>query len=552
MTPSQPVETITVPDLGDFHDVDVIEVLVKPGDVIATGASLITLETDKAAMDVPAPQGGVVRELKVKSGDKVSQGSPILTLERAERKKAPTVEPAPQAAPPSRPPPPKGTTPERPAPPHPPAPRPAERLQVEEVLVPDLGDFHDVDVIEVLVKPGDVIAAGASLITLETDKAAMDVPAPQGGVVRELKIKPGDKVSQGTPILSLETTSASAPAPVNAPAPEAASTGSAPVDRLPAQERIPDLPGVTPPPVQGDRLHPYAGPLARKLARELGVNLDQVAGSGARGRIRPEDVKHFVRDTIQTGRSPAGHEVPVYDYSRFGPVEKQPLTRIQKISSPRLTASWKSIPHVTQHDQADITEVDHLRVRLNEGDGRRFGIKLTLLPFLMKAAVQALREHPTVNASLNPDLETLTLKKYYHLGFAVDTPQGLVVPVVRNVDQKDLWTLTREIADLADKARAGRLAATDFQGGTFSLSSLGGIGGTGFTPIINAPEVAILGISRSEIRPVWKEGAFVPRLLLPLSFSYDHRVIDGALAVRFTRTLAKAIESLAGLLPPPA
>ncbi len=540
MTASQPVETITVPDLGDFHDVDVIEVLVKPGDKIAAGASLITLETDKAAMDVPAPRGGVIRELKVKTGDKVSQGSPILTLESAEEKAAPSRQP--DSAPTAQMIPPKETAPARAAPPPPPL--PVDRRKVEAVVVPDLGGFHDVDVIEVLVKPGDVIKAGGSLITLETDKAAMDVPAPQAGIVRELKVKAGDKVSQGSPILTLETT----PVAEKASAPAT----SAPAERPPAREMPAQEPAGSPALAKADRLHPYAGPLVRKLARELGVSLEQISGSGARGRIRPEDVKHFVRNQIQTGRGPAGREVPVYDYSRFGPVEQQPLTRIQKIAGPRLWASWNTIPHVTQHDQADITEVDPFRVRLNEADGRRFGIKLTLLPFLMKAAVQALREHPTLNASLNPDLETLTLKKYYHLGFAVDTPQGLVVPVIRNVDQKDLWTLAREVADLADKARAGRLAAADFQGGTFSLSSLGGIGGTAFTPIINAPEVAILGISRSEIRPVWRDGAFAPRLMLPLSLSYDHRVIDGALAARFTRSLARAIESLAGLLPPPA
>ncbi len=543
MTVSQTPETITVPDLGDFHDVDVIEVLVKPGDRIAAGASLITLETDKATMDVPAPQGGVVRELRVKTGDKVSQGSPILTLENTGEKSAPSPQPVPQA-------PRKETIPEQKAPPRPLAPLPVDGPRLETVAVPDLGDFHDVDVIEVLVKPGDRIAAGASLITLETDKATMDVPAPQGGLVRELRVKTGDKVSQGSPILALET--ATAPAPENAPAPGMPSAPSTEPERPPAHESAPHAPNGPPAPAAENRLHPYAGPLVRKLARELGVSLDAVSGSGVRGRIRPEDVKRFVRNQIQTGRGAAGREVPVLDYSRFGPVEKKPLTRIQKIAGPRLWASWNTIPHVTQHDQADITEVEQLRIRLNESEGRRFGIKLTLLPFLLKAAVQALLEHPALNASLDPDLETLILKKYYHLGFAVDTPQGLVVPVIREVDQKNLWTLAREVAELADKARGGRLAASDFQGGTFSLSSLGGIGGTAFTPIINAPEVAILGISRSEIRPVWKDGAFVPRLLLPLSLSYDHRVIDGALAVHFTRTLARAIESLAGLLSPPA
>jgi pyruvate dehydrogenase E2 component (dihydrolipoamide acetyltransferase) len=551
MTSPQPVETITVPDLGDFHDVDVIEVLVKAGDVIPEGASLITLETDKAAMDVPAPKGGTVRELHVKTGDKVSRGSPVLTLEISAEAGPSAAKSAPVITPPPKPePPPEAASPARTLSASP-VPAPPARSALESIAVPDLGDFHDVDVIEVLVKAGDVIPEGASLITLETDKAAMDVPAPKGGTVRELHVKTGDKVSRGSPILTLETLAEARPS-AERPTGKLSHSTTAPAPSVTVPPSDPNgIPTGLAGPASGGRLHPYAGPLVRKLARELGVNLDQVSGSGTRGRIRPADVKSFVRNTIRPGRSPAGGEIPAYDYARFGPVERQPLSRIQKIAGPRLSASWNTIPHVTQHDQADITELDRLRVRLNEGDGRRLGVKLTLLPFLMKAAVQALREHPTLNASLNPDLETLTLKKYYHLGFAVDTPQGLVVPVLQNVDQKDLWTLAHEMTNLADKARQGRLAAADFQGGTFTLSSLGGIGGTAFTPIINAPEVAILGISRAEIRPVWSEGAFVPRLRLPLSLSYDHRVIDGALAVRFTRSLAQAIETFSGILPPP-
>ncbi|MHB1764686.1 MAG: dihydrolipoyllysine-residue acetyltransferase [Gammaproteobacteria bacterium] len=553
-TDQSAIQPVTVPNLGDFHDVDVIEVLVKSGDRVEAGASLITLETDKAAMDVPAPFAGIVRELRVKTGAKVSQGDAILTLETA-------ASPPPKTQGDQNPPPAKSRT--APVEPTPAQqgdsaasqqadPKPAEKSTPQLVSVPNLGDFHDVDIIEVLVKSGDRVEAGASLITLETDKAAMDVPAPFAGIVRELRVKTGAKVSQGHAIAMIEPSADPTPAQPRAP-----DTPPPPVSRPDTPHPEPARPSRSEtrsnPTAPGTgRLKPYAGPAVRKLARELGVDLARLSGSGTRGRILALDIQTYVRRALEhTQGGGMLPEVPVYDYSRFGEIERQPLTRIQKISGPRLVASWLNIPHVTQHDQIDITEVDALRVQLNQGEGKRYGIKLTLLPFVMKAAVQALQDHPVVNASLDVAQHMLIIKKYFHLGFAVDTPEGLVVPVLRDVNRKNLWTLAREISTLADKARKGALTASDFQGGCFTISSLGGIGGTGFTPIINAPEVAILGVSRAELKPVWREGRFVPRLLLPLSLSYDHRVIDGARAVRFTRTLAEALERYDGVLDPP-
>ncbi len=382
----------------------------------------------------------------------------------------------------------------------------------------------------------------------------MDVPAPFPGTVRELRVKTGDQVSEGHAIALIEPAGTPMTALTQATG-TPSKTVSAPEHPPSGPESgdfVPEPKGSGAPRPRAERLQPYAGPSVRKLARELGVDLAGLLGSGPRGRILVSDIKSHVRHTLlNPSASRALPEVPAYDYSRFGEIERQPLSRIQKISGPRLAASWLNIPHVTQHDEADITEVEALRARLNEGDGQHYGIKLTLLPFVMKAAVGALRAHPVVNASLDPTGQTLILKKYFHLGFAVDTPEGLVVPVLREVDRKRLWTLAREISTLADKARKGTLQAADFQGGCFTVSSLGGIGGTGFTPIINAPEVAILGVSRATWKPLWRDGRFIPRLILPLSFSYDHRVIDGARAVRFTRTLAEALERYDGILDPP-
>jgi pyruvate dehydrogenase E2 component (dihydrolipoamide acetyltransferase) len=427
-----------------------------------------------------------------------------------------------------------------------------------EVKVPSIGDFADVPIIEVLVKAGETVAADQSLVTLESEKATMDVPSPAAGEVRELRVKVGDKVSEGTVIAILDAAGAPAQAP---PAPreaaadaprgpraeaprEAAAARSA--EAAPAEARRPAAPApgaaerAEEPPEDGERRRAHASPAIRKLARELGVHLPRVEGSGRRGRILREDVQRFVKEALSRPAAGAGAGLdlppwPKVDFARFGPVETVPLSRIRKLSKGNLSRNWVMIPHVTQHDEADITDLEKFRVSLNE-EAAKDGVKVTLLAFLVKACVAALRRFPEVNASLDGD--RLVLKRYFHVGFAADTPNGLVVPVVRDADRKGVLEIARELAELAAKAREGKLGLGDMQGGTFSISSLGGIGGTAFTPIINAPEVAILGVSRSATRPVWDGGQFTPRLMLPLSLSYDHRVIDGALAARFTSFLA--------------
>jgi pyruvate dehydrogenase E2 component (dihydrolipoamide acetyltransferase) len=430
-----------------------------------------------------------------------------------------------------------------------------------EVRVPAIGGFKDVGVIDLLVKPGDAVALEASLVTLESDKATMDVPAPRAGTVRELKVKVGDRVGEGSVILLLEIgEEAAAPAP-GAPraAPPAAAPAAAPASPPPAAIPVPEpVSTVAPPPpvsvpppapIPGGGAH--ASPSVRKLARELGVDLSRVAGSGPKGRVVQEDVQKFVKLALTTPQTPAvggGLDLlpwPRIDFSRFGPIESRPLSRIKKIAGANLARNWVMIPHVTQHDEADITELEAFRVRLNE-EHAKTGVKVTLLAFLLKACVAALRQFPEFNASLDGD--ALVLKRYFHLGFAADTPSGLMVPVVRDVDQKGVHQLARELGELAARAREGKLSPAEMSGGCFSISSLGGIGGTAFTPIINAPEVAILGVSRSLMKPVWDGHAFQPRLVLPLSLSYDHRVIDGAAAARFTTFLAGLLADLRRVL----
>jgi pyruvate dehydrogenase E2 component (dihydrolipoamide acetyltransferase) len=429
-----------------------------------------------------------------------------------------------------------------------------------EVRVPDIGDFKDVEIIEVAVATGDAVAVDATLLTLETEKATMDVPSPVAGVVRELKVQRGGRVSQGDLIALVETGAEASPAASAAPAatvvPPAAPPGAA---AKAAAAPVPPAPAAPPPstavpaaPVVIDEpgfSRSHASPSIRRFARELGVDLAKVQGSGAKGRITEQDVKDWVKRalTAPAAGGTALPRVPVVDFAAFGPVERVPLTRIQRISGPRLHASWVNIPHVTQFDEADITEMEAARVRLkDEAAGR--GIRLTPLAFVMRACVQALQAFPHFGASLDAEAGELVMKKYLHLGFAADTPGGLVVPVVRDADRRDVFELARELAALSEKARAGKLAAAEMQGGCFTVSSLGGIGGTAFTPIINAPEVAILGVSRAAQRPVHEQGTWVPRLMLPLSLSYDHRVIDGADAVRFTTFLAKALADVQGLL----
>ena len=419
-----------------------------------------------------------------------------------------------------------------------------------EVRVPDIGDYQDVEVIEVLVKPGDRVNVEQSLITLESDKASMEIPSPVAGVVKELKVKLGDKLSEGSPVLTLETSGQSAPAE------SPAATPSAPVAAMAVQPSpvvsVPERRPVPLEPREETLSKPHASPSIRRFARELGVDLSRVKGSGPKERILREDVQAFVKRALSAVKPAAAAgsglpfnlpDWPAVDFAKFGPIETQPLSRIRKLSGANLHRNWVGIPHVTQFDEADITDLEDFR-KQNTAATEQQGFKLTMLAFLVKACVTALRQHPGLNSSLDRTGENLVLKRYFHIGVAVDTPDGLVVPVLRDADRKGVFDLARELAAVAKLARDKKLKPGDMQGGTFSISSLGGLGGTAFTPIINAPEVAILGVSRSAIRPVYKDGQFVPRLILPLSLSYDHRVIDGAAAARFTSTLAGVLSDI--------
>jgi len=558
---------VKVPDIGDFKDVEVIEVLVKPGDRIAAEQSLITVESDKASMEIPSSTAGVVREMKVKVGDKVSEGSLVLVLDGEGGAAAPA--PAPAAAP--------APAPARTAAPAGAVEGPRAHAAAGggsvDVVVPDIGDFTDVAVIEVLVKPGDTVALEQSLITVESDKASMEIPSSAAGVVKEMKVKVGDKVSQGSIVAVLSGGGAVAP-PSSAVTQGAATNASedragavaapappppaAAVPSAPAHER--HLPTASLPahePTAPTGALPHASPTIRKLARELGVPLDEVKGSGPKGRITQEDVHGFVKavlagETRTKAQSAKGAPAaaaggggiaglapwPQVDFAKFGPIEKKDLSRIKKISGPALHRNWVMIPHVTNHDDADITELEAFRVLTNK-ENEKSGVKVTMLAFLIKAAVAALKKFPEFNASL--DGEQIVLKRYFHIGFAADTPNGLVVPVIKDADQKGVLQISQEMGELAKKARDGKLTPGDMSGGCFSISSLGGIGGRYFTPIINAPEVAILGVCRSTTEPRWDGKAFQPRLILPLSLSWDHRVVDGAAAARFNAYLVQVL-----------
>jgi pyruvate dehydrogenase E2 component (dihydrolipoamide acetyltransferase) len=513
---------VRVPDIGDFKDVPIIEIQVKPGDRVTAEAPLITLESDKASMEVPSPSAGIVKALAVNLGDKVSEGTPILSLE---------VDGAGATA-----------EPVKPAVSAPPAPTSAP-AGVAEVRVPDIGDFKDVPIIEIMVKPGDTIKPEQPLVTLESDKASMEVPSPLGGVVADLKVKLGDRVSEGAVILTLVTDAMAAqagPAPPPAPSRVAAEAADAPAPAL-AAPSVPDAAFDI----------PYAGPSVRKRARERGIDLRQVKGSGPRGRILPADVEAFTKPpaaaappNVQAGATAVGLGLlpwPKVDFAKFGPVETKPLSRIKKISGANLHRNWVMIPHVTSHDEADITELEEFRARLNK-EIEKSGVRVSMLAFMIKAAVSSLRKFPEFNASLEG--ENLILKKYFHIGFAADTPQGLVVPVIRDADKKGVIDVAKEMSDLAKLARDGKLKPDQMQGGTFTISSLGGIGGTYFTPIINAPEVAIMGACRSFHKMVWDGKQATPRLIQPLSLSWDHRVIDGAAAARFNTYFASLLADM--------
>lgn len=436
---------------------------------------------------------------------------------------------------------------------------------MHEVLVPDIGDFKDVPVIEVLVKPGDAVKAEDSLVTLESDKATMEVPAPVAGIVRDMKVKVGDKVSEGVVILTLEVSEGApaAAAPAAEKPPPAAASAAAPAvapAAAPAQAAAAPAPATAasaPAPAAVDEAafaRAHASPAVRRFARELGVDLGKVKGSGPKERVLKEDIQAFVKQALARPAAAAGGGIglglppmPVIDFARFGPIETRELSRIKKISGANLHRNWVSIPHITQQDEVDITELEAFRKEMSES-AQKQGVRLTLLAFLIKASVAALRQFPQFNASLSPEGDSLVLKQYYHIGVAVDTPNGLVVPVIRDADRKGALQIARELGEVSARAREGKMSPADMQGGTFSISSLGGIGGTHFTPIINAPEVAILGASRSVMKPVWKDGAFVPRLILPLSLSYDHRVVDGAEGARFITTLSGVLSDIRRLI----
>jgi pyruvate dehydrogenase E2 component (dihydrolipoamide acetyltransferase) len=547
---------VKVPDIGDFKDVEVIELLVKPGDTIAVEQSLLTVESDKASMEIPSTHAGVVKEMKVKLGDKVSQGTLVLMVEAAGAAAAPAAAspaPAPVAAPAAP------ASPAAAAPAAQAAPAAAGGASVE-VLVPDIGDFAEVTVIEVFVKPGDAVKQEQSLITVESDKASMEIPSSHAGVVERLLVKVGDKVAKGSAVLMLKGNSAAAAAPAPAPAaaPTPAAAPAAPAPAAAARAAVAATAAVASvaahQPGTLSATLPHASPSIRRLARELGVPLAEVKGSGPKGRITQADVQGFVmgvmagevQTTAQKAKAPAaapagGGEAfpgllpwPKVDFAKFGPVERKDMSRIKKISGANLHRNWVLIPHVTNHDDADITELEAFRVQLNK-ENEKSGVKVTMLAFLIKACVAALKKFPEFNASL--DGEQLVMKSYFHIGFAADTPNGLVVPVIKDADKKGILQISKEMSELAAKAREGKLGPADMSGGCFSISSLGGIGGRYFTPIINAPEVAILGVCKSSTEPVWDGKAFQPRLMLPLSLSWDHRVIDGATAARFNAYL---------------
>ncbi len=549
---------ITIPDIGDFDEVTVIELLVKPGDTIQAEQSLLTVESDKASMEIPSSHAGVVKEIKVKLGDKVKQGSVVLVLETGDAAAARAAAPAPVSEPNKASA--HATTGDSATKS---VAKPAAAGGSVEIRVPDIGDFKDVVVIEVLVKVGDTVKAEQSLVTVESDKASMEIPSSQAGVVKELKAKLADKINVGDVLLVLEA-AAGAPAAAAAPAP-APAAAAAPAPAAPAAASAPAAaPAAAPAPAAEVPAHepsmptgrlPHASPSVRKFARELGVPLAEVKGSGPKGRITQDDVQAFTKSVMagdlrtqaQAAKTPAaasggaGLDLlpwPKVDFSKFGAVERKDLSRIKKISGANLVRNYVMIPHVTNHDDADITDLEAFRVSTNK-DNEKSGLKVTMLAFLIKASVAALKKFPEFNSSLDGD--QLVYKQYYNIGFAADTPNGLVVPVLKDADKKGIMQISQEMGELAKKARDGKLTPAEMQGASFTISSLGGIGGRYFTPIINAPEVAILGVSKSQMEPVWDGKAFQPRLMLPLSLAWDHRVIDGAGAARFNAYLGSIL-----------
>ncbi|MEZ7276871.1 pyruvate dehydrogenase complex dihydrolipoyllysine-residue acetyltransferase [Pseudoalteromonas sp. 68 DY56-GL68] len=524
-------QEVTVPDIGD-DEVEVTEIMVAVGDTVEEEQSLLSVEGDKASMEVPAPFAGTVKEIKIATGDKVKTGSLIFVFETASSgSEAPAAESAPAEE------------------------APAETASsTKEVNVPDIGG-DEVEVTEVMVSVGDKVEEDQSILNVEGDKASMEVPAPFAGTVKEIKVAAGDKVSTGSLIFVFEVAGSAKAAPEakkeSAPAPKAESAPAAkPAAAKASKEEFAD-----------NKAYAHASPVVRRLAREFGINLANVKGTGRKNRVVKEDVQNYVKELVKqvesgnAGKGNAGGGElglipwPKVDFAKFGEIEEKKLSRIQKLSGANLHRNWVQIPHVTQFDEADITSLEAFRKEQNAlAEKKKLGVKITPLVFVMKAAAKALAEFPTFNSSLSEDGESLILKKYINIGVAVDTPNGLVVPVFKDVDKKGIIELSRELMEVSAKARDGKLTSSDMQGGCFTISSLGGIGGTAFTPIVNAPEVAILGVSKSEMKPKWNGKEFEPKLMVPLSMSYDHRVIDGALAARFTVTLASYMSDIRQLV----
>ena len=546
-------ELIRVPDIGN-GDGEVIELLVKVGDRIEAEQSLLTLESDKASMEIPAPRAGVITRLLIKLGDKLKTGDDLLELDSGEAAAALPAEPVATAK----------TTPEpataEPAPataPQPPVSAPSASA-LQDIQVPDIGSSGKASIIELLVKVGDTVEAEQSLLVLESDKASMEIPSPVAGVVSALHVKLGDEVGTGDLILQLQTSAAAPPAAASTPAAAAPTQAKVAPAAAPASDKAPQ-PRSEPRPAAstsapGGKVH--AGPAVRQLARELGADLSAITATGPHGRILKEDVQQFVKQQLQKAKAaPAAGvtggsgipPIPDVDFSKFGPAEEVPRTRLMQVGAANLHRSWLNVPHVTQFDNADISELEAFRIA-QKTTAEKAGVKLTVLPFLLKACAHLLLELPDFNSSLAPSGKALIRKKYVNIGFAVDTPDGLLVPVLKDVDKKSLLQLAAEASELAEKARTKKLLPDAMQGACFTISSLGHIGGSGFTPIVNAPEVAILGVSKATIQPVWDGNAFQPKLMLPLSLSYDHRVINGAAAARFTKRLGDVLADIRTLL----
>jgi pyruvate dehydrogenase E2 component (dihydrolipoamide acetyltransferase) len=510
------IKNIELPDIGDFDEVEVIEILVSVGDTIAADDSIITLESDKASMEIPSPSAGTVTQININIGDKIKQGDSLISLESTQESEESTTEAEESSEPAAE-----------------------TSTKIVPVVVPDIGDFDEVEVIEILVSVGDELNEEDSIITLESDKASMEIPTPVSGTVSSINISLGDKLKLGDLILEMQSsgttqTEVAVKEAPSAPAPTKPATVIAPAPTANTNESVSNVPA-------GDS---HASPSIRKLARELGVDLSKVTGSGQKGRVLDTDLKGYVKQIVTSGGTGSAiPKVPVIDFSKFGETELQPLSRINKLSGKHLSACWLNIPHVTQFDEVNIDQMETFRQ-----EQKAKGVKLTPLVFIMKAVIQALKQHSRFNSALDESGENLIIKKYFNLGIAMDTPNGLVVPVIRDVDQKSLSDLATELAETSAKARDGKLKPGDMQGAGFTISSLGGIGGTQFTPIVNAPEVAILGVSRSQTKPIWDGKNFVPTLMLPLALSYDHRVIDGAQGGRFMADLNSILQDIREIL----